>query len=97
MVPYGKSPSLPLPLGKSSSLSLSRPELSYERAELLTMASSPLAASPPVGLLPVLEDIGHIVRRSKAPHLQGPDHLARGLAVFTAEHYIRPYSTEAED
>lgn len=97
VLPYGKSPSLPLPLGKSSSKSLSRPEVSYDRAELLAMASSPLAASPPVGLLPVLEELGHIVRRSQAPHLQGPEHLARGLAAFAAEHYIRPYSTEVDD
>ena len=33
--------------------------------------------------------------RSGAPHLDGCDHLSKGLTVFAAEHYIKPYNMES--
>ena len=33
--------------------------------------------------------------RSGAPHLDGSDHLLKGLTVFAAEHYIKPYNMES--
>ena len=33
--------------------------------------------------------------RSGAPHLDGIDHLSKGLALFSAEHYIKPYNMES--
>ena len=35
------------------------------------------------------------VVRSGVPHLDGSDHLSKGLTVFAAEHYIKPYNMES--
>jgi len=82
-------------LGKSSSKSFSKPEISYDRAELLNMSTSKQAKETPPSLLPQLEEITHIVRRSGAPHLDGTDHLSKGLTIFAVEHYIKPYNMES--
>jgi len=93
--PGAVSPSTPL-LGKSSSSkSFSKPEISYDRAELLNMSTSKQAKEVPPSLWRQLEEITHIVRRSGAPHLDGADHLSKGLAVFAVEHYIKPYNMES--
>jgi len=87
----------PSPLGKSSSKSFSKPEISYDRAELLNMSTSKQAKEVPPSLLRQLEEITHIVRRSGAPHLDGSEHLSKGLTVFAVEHYIKPYNMESFD
>lgn len=87
----------PSPLGKSCSMSFSKPDISYDRGELLTMSMSPLASVQPEGLPSLLEEIVHIVRKSLAPEFNGVAHLGRGLAVFSVEQYIRPYALEGEE
>jgi len=82
-------------LGKSPSKSFSKPEITYDRVELLNMSMSKQATEIPPALLRQLEEINHIVRRSGAPHLDGSDHLSKGLTVFAAEHYIKPYNMES--
>ena len=39
-------------------------------------------------------NIEMIISRSGAPHLDGAEHLAKGLTVFAVEHYIKPYNME---
>jgi len=82
-------------LGKSSSKSFSKPEISYDRAELLSMSKSKQSQEAPPSLLQQLDEINHIVRRSGAPHLDGADHLSKGLSIFAVEHYIKPYNMES--
>merc|ERR1719225_260628 len=64
-------------LGKSPSKSFSKPEITYDRVELLNMSMSKQATEIPPALLRQLEEITHIVRRSGAPHLDGSDHLSK--------------------
>merc|ERR1711962_671131 len=82
-------------LGKSPSKSFSKPEITYDRVELLNMSMSKQATEIPPALFRQLEEITHIVRRSGVPHLDGSDHLSKGLTVFAAEHYIKPYNMES--
>lgn len=87
----------PSPLAKSFSKSLSKPEITYNRAELLKLSMSVPSRTQPESLPRILEDNAHIVRKSQARKIDGLEHLGLGLSVFSVEHYIRPYAGEEED
>jgi len=85
------------PFAKNINKRLSKPEISYDRSELLKMSMSPMARTQPKTLPKILEDIVHIVRKSQTGPFHGLDHMGKGLNVFSVDHYIRPYAVEGDD
>jgi len=84
-------------LSKSSSRSLTKPEITYDRAELLKLSMSDSSRKKPSYLGRILQENNHIERKSQSRKLNGLEHLELGLSVFTVEQYIKPYAGEEEE
>merc|ERR1719158_591317 len=95
---FGKPTVSPSPLlSKSSSKSLAKPEITYDRAELLKLSMSDHSRKKPSYLGKILQENSHIERKSQSRKINGLEHLELGLSVFTVEQYIKPYAGEEEE
>jgi len=84
-----------LRLDRSLSTSASRPDITYDRSELLKMSSCPYSKQPPSDLMKIISLIPNINRKG-TPEFNGLEHLDKGMSIFLVD-YIRSYSAEMED
>merc|ERR1719260_198148 len=84
-------------LNKSSSKSLAKPEITYDRSELLKLSMTEHSRKKPSYLPKIVMENSHIERKSQSRKINGLEHLELGLSVFTVEQYIKPYAGEEEE
>jgi len=73
----------------------SRPDITYDRSELLKMSSSSSSKQPPSDLMKILSMIPNINRKG-TPEFNGLEHLEKGMSIFLVD-YIRSYSAELDE
>jgi len=84
-----------LRLERSTSASTSKPEISYDRSELLRMSESSLSKQPPKELPKIFILIPSINRKGSSD-FSGLDHLEKGVSIFCVD-YVRSYTAENDE
>jgi len=80
---------------RSTSKSVSRQDITYDRSDLLKMSLSSFSKQQPSDLQKILPLIPNINRKG-TPEFNGLDHLERGMSIFCVD-YIRSYTAEFEE
>jgi len=82
-------------LDRSQSTRSSRPELAYDRSDLLKMSATLSSRKQPPDLLKILSLMPNI-NRKETPEFNGLEHLEKGMTIFCVD-YIRSYTAEFDE
>lgn len=84
-----------LRLDRSTSASASRPDITYDRSDLLKMSIGSSSKQQPSDLPMILNLIPNINRKG-TPEFNGLEHLEKGMSIFYVD-YIRSYTAELDE
>jgi len=84
-----------LRLERTLSTRSSRPDITYDRSELLKISQSYPSKQPSSDLMKILSVIPNINRKG-TPEFNGQEHLEKGMSIFLVD-YIRSYSAELDE